>query len=80
VAAVLAVALAARFSYPDAIRLANAAAGAVVGKIGTAAVSRAELMEALQLSVHTAPFSKATNSGNKFGKPERYKEFSGTDS
>jgi D-beta-D-heptose 7-phosphate kinase/D-beta-D-heptose 1-phosphate adenosyltransferase len=49
-AAVLALALAARFSYADAIRLANAAAGRVVGKIGTATVSRAELTEALQTS------------------------------
>lgn len=51
VAAVLALGLAAGFTYPDAIRLANAAAGIVVGKIGTAAVTRAELLEALQPSI-----------------------------
>jgi D-beta-D-heptose 7-phosphate kinase/D-beta-D-heptose 1-phosphate adenosyltransferase len=50
VAAALSLGLAAGFSYPDAIRLANTAAGIVVGKVGTAAVSRAELLEALQPS------------------------------
>jgi D-beta-D-heptose 7-phosphate kinase/D-beta-D-heptose 1-phosphate adenosyltransferase len=48
VAAVLSLGLAAGFGYPDAIRLANTAAGVVVGKVGTAAVTRAELLEALQ--------------------------------
>ena len=48
VAAVLSLMLAAGFGYPDAIRLANTAAGVVVGKVGTAAVTRAELLEALQ--------------------------------
>jgi D-beta-D-heptose 7-phosphate kinase / D-beta-D-heptose 1-phosphate adenosyltransferase len=50
VAAALSLGLAAGFSYPDAIRLANTAAGIVVGKVGTAAVTRAELLEALQPS------------------------------
>jgi D-beta-D-heptose 7-phosphate kinase/D-beta-D-heptose 1-phosphate adenosyltransferase len=50
VAAALSLGLAAGFSYPDAIRLANAAAGIVVGKVGTVAVTRAELLEALQPS------------------------------
>jgi len=50
VAAALSLGLAAGFPYPDAIRLANTAAGIVVGKVGTAAVSRAELLEALQPS------------------------------
>jgi D-beta-D-heptose 7-phosphate kinase/D-beta-D-heptose 1-phosphate adenosyltransferase len=50
VVAVLGLALAAGFSYPDAIKMANAAAGVVVGKVGTAGASRAELAEALQPS------------------------------
>jgi D-beta-D-heptose 7-phosphate kinase/D-beta-D-heptose 1-phosphate adenosyltransferase len=49
-AAALSLGLAAGFAYPDAIRLANTAAGIVVGKVGTAAVSRVELLEALQPS------------------------------
>jgi len=48
VAAMLSLGLAAGWPYPDAIRLANTAAGIVVGKVGTAAVSRAELLEALR--------------------------------
>jgi D-beta-D-heptose 7-phosphate kinase/D-beta-D-heptose 1-phosphate adenosyltransferase len=48
VAAVLSLGLAAGLGYPDAIRLANTAAGVVVGKVGTATVTRAELLEALQ--------------------------------
>jgi D-beta-D-heptose 7-phosphate kinase/D-beta-D-heptose 1-phosphate adenosyltransferase len=54
VAATLSLALAAGLSCPDAMRLANAAAGIVVGKIGTAAVTRAELQEALQPSLDPA--------------------------
>ena len=50
VVAVLGLGLAAGLSYPDAIRMANAAAGVVVGKVGTAGASRAELAEALQPS------------------------------
>jgi len=54
VAAVLSLGLAAGFGYPDAIRLANTAAGVVVGKVGTAAVTRAELLEALQPGLEPA--------------------------
>jgi D-beta-D-heptose 7-phosphate kinase/D-beta-D-heptose 1-phosphate adenosyltransferase len=50
VVAVLGLGLAAGLSYPDAIAMANAAAGVVVGKVGTAGASRAELSEALQPS------------------------------
>ena len=50
VVAVLGLGLAAGFSYPDAIAMANAAAGVVVGKVGTAGASRVELAEALQPS------------------------------
>ena len=50
VVAMLGLGLAAGLSYPDAIRMANAAAGVVVGKVGTAGASRAELTEALQPS------------------------------
>ncbi|MFT3929036.1 MAG: bifunctional D-glycero-beta-D-manno-heptose-7-phosphate kinase/D-glycero-beta-D-manno-heptose 1-phosphate adenylyltransferase HldE [Spongiibacteraceae bacterium] len=48
VIAVLATALAAGESLPDAVMLSNIAAGIVVGKLGTAVVSAAELRRALQ--------------------------------
>jgi D-beta-D-heptose 7-phosphate kinase/D-beta-D-heptose 1-phosphate adenosyltransferase len=44
----LGLGLAAGLSYPEAIALANTAAGIVVGKVGTATVTRAELTEAFQ--------------------------------
>jgi D-beta-D-heptose 7-phosphate kinase/D-beta-D-heptose 1-phosphate adenosyltransferase len=47
VVAVLSAALAAGCAMPEAIWLANAAAGIVVSKIGTATVSRVELQQAL---------------------------------
>lgn len=47
VVATLALALAARASPHEAVRLANAAAGIVVGKLGTAATTVAELSRAL---------------------------------
>jgi D-beta-D-heptose 7-phosphate kinase/D-beta-D-heptose 1-phosphate adenosyltransferase len=47
VVALLGLGLAAGLPYPEAIALANAGAGVVVGKVGTAAVTRAELSEAL---------------------------------
>ncbi len=47
VAATIALALGAGLSLPDAARLANAAAGVVVGRLGTAAVTPAELRTAL---------------------------------
>lgn len=49
VIAVLASALAAGETLPDAVMLANIAAGIVVGKLGTAVVSATELRRALQL-------------------------------
>ncbi len=49
VIAVLATALAAGEALPDAVMLSNIAAGIVVGKLGTAVVSAAELRRALQL-------------------------------
>lgn len=48
VAATLALALAAGCSMTDAARIANYAAGIVVGKVGTAAVSQEELRASLQ--------------------------------
>lgn len=48
VIAVLAAALAAGESYPQAVALANLAAGIVVGKLGTAVVSGPELRRAVQ--------------------------------
>jgi D-beta-D-heptose 7-phosphate kinase/D-beta-D-heptose 1-phosphate adenosyltransferase len=50
VLAFMGLGLAAGLAYPEAIALANAAAGIVVGKVGTAAATRAELAEALQPS------------------------------
>ena len=47
VVATLSVCLAQGFGLPEAARFANAAAGVVVSKLGTAAVSRTELAEAL---------------------------------
>jgi D-beta-D-heptose 7-phosphate kinase/D-beta-D-heptose 1-phosphate adenosyltransferase len=52
--AALSLGLAAGFSCPDSIRLANAAAGVVVGRVGTATVTRAELREALRPSLAPA--------------------------
>lgn len=52
VCAVLAVGLAAGFSLADSMRLANVAAGVVVGKLGTASVSVAELRRGLSGGVH----------------------------
>jgi D-beta-D-heptose 7-phosphate kinase/D-beta-D-heptose 1-phosphate adenosyltransferase len=48
VLAVLALAVAARAPLEDAVRLANLAAGVVVGKLGTATVSPAELVRAIE--------------------------------
>jgi len=48
VVAVLSLGLAAGGSFLDAAELANAAAGVVVGKVGTAACSPEELLEALE--------------------------------
>jgi bifunctional ADP-heptose synthase (sugar kinase/adenylyltransferase) len=45
VIATLAVALASGFPLPDAVHLANRAAGIVVGKFGTAVVSPDELFD-----------------------------------
>jgi D-beta-D-heptose 7-phosphate kinase/D-beta-D-heptose 1-phosphate adenosyltransferase len=47
--ATLVVAMAVGAALPDAAALANAAAGVVVGKQGTASVSRAELLAALRI-------------------------------
>jgi D-beta-D-heptose 7-phosphate kinase/D-beta-D-heptose 1-phosphate adenosyltransferase len=49
VLALLGLASAAGFSFKDGVTLANAAAGLVVGKVGTATVSKKELAAALQL-------------------------------
>jgi bifunctional ADP-heptose synthase (sugar kinase/adenylyltransferase) len=49
VVATLGAALGAQVPLPDAVRLANRAAGIVVGKIGTSTVTRAELLAAGRL-------------------------------
>jgi bifunctional ADP-heptose synthase (sugar kinase/adenylyltransferase) len=48
VIATLAVMLACGASWPEAVHAANVAAGVVVGKLGTAVVSRDELAAALK--------------------------------
>ena len=48
VIATLAVMLAAGAALPDAMRIANRAAGIVVGKLGTAVVSREEIVEDME--------------------------------
>ena len=45
VIATLAVMLASGSTLPDAVRMANRAAGIVVGKLGTAVVSREEIIQ-----------------------------------
>jgi len=54
VLAVLGLAIAAGESFENAMALANAAAGIVVGKVGTATVSKQELINALQPDDSTA--------------------------
>ena len=51
VAAVLGLSLSSGFSFREAAVLANAAAGIVVGKIGTATVSRRELEAAMETAL-----------------------------
>jgi len=58
VVAVLAVMLAAKTSFEDAMRAANAAAGVVVGKRGTATVSAAELRHRILPAASLAPEEK----------------------
>ncbi len=58
VAAVAAAALAAGLSLEDAARLANVAAGIVVGKLGTAVAKPAEMLHALHASVLLAAEAK----------------------
>ncbi|CAH9015399.1 bifunctional D-glycero-beta-D-manno-heptose-7-phosphate kinase/D-glycero-beta-D-manno-heptose 1-phosphate adenylyltransferase HldE [Candidatus Nitrosacidococcus sp. I8] len=53
VISILAASLAAGCNYQEATRLANIAAGLVVGKLGTASVTSHELQGALQASVNT---------------------------
>ena len=50
VIATLAVMLASDADMPEAIRIANRAAGIVVGKLGTAVVSRDEIVQDMGLS------------------------------
>ena len=55
VIAVLALSLASRLELKTAVELANAAAGIVVGKVGTVAVERQELLAAIgpEIAIHT---------------------------
>jgi D-beta-D-heptose 7-phosphate kinase / D-beta-D-heptose 1-phosphate adenosyltransferase len=63
VIATLAACIAANLSFPQAARVANAAAGVVVGKLGTQPITAAELQNALRLEEsanglrHTSKFS-----------------------
>jgi D-beta-D-heptose 7-phosphate kinase/D-beta-D-heptose 1-phosphate adenosyltransferase len=51
VVGVMSLSLAAGASFKEAAVLANLAAGIVVGKVGTATVRPAELLQAVQLSL-----------------------------
>jgi D-beta-D-heptose 7-phosphate kinase/D-beta-D-heptose 1-phosphate adenosyltransferase len=55
VLAVIGLAVAAGHPIKEAVSLANTAAGIVVGKVGTAAVTQKELLEALRLSASDTP-------------------------
>jgi D-beta-D-heptose 7-phosphate kinase/D-beta-D-heptose 1-phosphate adenosyltransferase len=57
VIAAIAAGMASHESLENATRLANVAAGLVVGKVGTAAVTRSELSGALQDESLFDPFS-----------------------
>ena len=59
VIAVLGIGIAAGLSFKVAVSLANTAAGIVVGKVGTAAVTQKELLQALELTAaETVPKHK----------------------
>jgi D-beta-D-heptose 7-phosphate kinase / D-beta-D-heptose 1-phosphate adenosyltransferase len=64
VIAMLAVGLAGGADFPDAVRLANAAAGLAVAKVGTTAVGRNELEHQLQT---TSAIDKVLHSGDEAG-------------
>ena len=55
VLSVLGLSLASGMSYKEGIKLANAAAGIVVGKVGTATVSRKEILDALKPAHNEVP-------------------------
>ena len=55
VISILTVAMAAGISYHTAVEIANTAAGVVVGKLGTATVTRSELNQGLQIMRDLSP-------------------------
>ena len=69
VIATLAACVAGGLSFPEAARVANTAAGIVVGKLGTQPVTAAELQNALRLEEsgnglrHSSKFSSVTSAG-----------------
>ncbi len=71
VVAALALSLASKFDVKDAVRIANAAAGVVVGKVGTSVCSISELQSALTDAVDSFDIDRQVsawkNSGLKIG-------------
>jgi D-beta-D-heptose 7-phosphate kinase/D-beta-D-heptose 1-phosphate adenosyltransferase len=83
VLAVLGLAVASGISIKDSLVIANAAAGMVVGKAGTATVSKQELASALKIVMgkvgpSTAPEQKLTSTlkSDVLGLPDKYKKLS----
>ncbi|MHA1151532.1 MAG: D-glycero-beta-D-manno-heptose 1-phosphate adenylyltransferase [Alphaproteobacteria bacterium] len=73
VAAAVAAALAAGLGLEDAARLANVAAGIVVGKLGTAVASRSELLQTLHASDLMAAEAKVVVPGALLARAERWR-------
>ncbi len=73
VAAVAAAALAAGLSLEDAARLANVAAGIVVGKLGTAVAKPAEMLHALHASDLLAAEAKVVDLEAMLGRARRWR-------
>lgn len=67
VISVLGTALAGKVNLADAAQLANLAAGVVVGKLGTYAISRDELMEAVGHSASNLRIAAATSNPDAMG-------------
>jgi D-beta-D-heptose 7-phosphate kinase/D-beta-D-heptose 1-phosphate adenosyltransferase len=73
VAAAVAAALAAGLGLEDAARLANVAAGIVVGKLGTAVTSRSELLQTLHASDLMAAEAKVADLDVLLARAERWR-------
>jgi D-beta-D-heptose 7-phosphate kinase/D-beta-D-heptose 1-phosphate adenosyltransferase len=74
VVAAVAAALAAGLSLDDAARLANLAAGIVVGKLGTAVASRSELLQTLHASDLMAAEAKVADAEASVDQAARWRQ------